>query len=78
MESLISRYWWGGDDEKHKIHWDAWQMLCKPKSKGGMSFQSMREFNEALLAKQGWRIMQNGDSLVARVLEGKYFLRKDF
>lgn len=43
-----------------------------------MGFQSMRELNEALLAKQGWRLFTNENSLVFRVLKGKYYPRSSF
>ncbi|XP_019164354.1 PREDICTED: uncharacterized protein LOC109160522 [Ipomoea nil] len=43
-----------------------------------MGFKKLREFNLALLAKQGWRLMVCPDSLVSRVLKAKYFPSTNF
>jgi hypothetical protein len=40
-----------------------------------MGFQDMRLFNKALLARQAWRLVQFPDSLCARLLKAKYYLR---
>ena len=47
--------------------------MCKSKLFGGMDFRNLHVFNLALLAKQGWRILTNPNSLVARVYKAKYF-----
>jgi hypothetical protein len=43
------------------------------KSRGGMGFRDLICFNKALLAKQSWRLWQTPDSLVSRIMQGKYY-----
>ncbi|KAA3476412.1 reverse transcriptase [Gossypium australe] len=78
LEKVIARSWWQKSSEKKGIHWCQWQNLCCPKEEGGMGFRSLAKFNLALLEKQGWRIVNNPDSLVAQVLKAKYFPNANF
>ena len=72
-EKLIREFWWGKEDGHHKVHWMAWDKLIKPKRGGGIGFRDMHMFNQALLARQGWRLLQKSDSLCAKVLKSKYY-----
>ncbi|KAA3476813.1 reverse transcriptase [Gossypium australe] len=78
IEQLMSRFWWQKAHGKKGIHWCQWKDLCQSKEQGGMGFRDMAKFNMALLTKQGWRLMNNPDSLVARVFKAKYFPKENF
>ncbi|KAL4609732.1 hypothetical protein ACB092_08G002500 [Castanea dentata] len=50
-----------------------WEILCKSKFEGGMGFKDLVRFNEAMLAKQIWRLQTQKDSLLYKVFNTKYF-----
>jgi hypothetical protein len=54
-------------------HWVKWEQMCRRKECGGLGFRNLEWFNQAMLAKMGWRLIQNEHSLVSTVLKAKYF-----
>jgi hypothetical protein len=73
LTKLIRDYWWGADKGKRKTHWISWDTMLRPKDKGGMGFRDMRLFNQALLARQAWRLIEFPNSLCSQLLKAKYY-----
>ncbi|KAA3469492.1 reverse transcriptase [Gossypium australe] len=66
LEAIFAKFWWQHGKKKKGIHWCQWKFMCRSKEEWGMGFRNMSQFNISLLAKQGWRIINNEESLVAR------------
>lgn len=78
IENMIARFWWGSKNGERRIHWIRWDSLCQPNKEGGMGFRSFKAFNDALLAKQAWRLCHFPNSLMSRVLKARYYPRQHF
>ena len=75
LETLIRKFWWGYSGDSKKVHWVKWERLCEDKEKGGIGFKDIEKFNDSLLAKQVWRMINNPDSLCHRVFKARFFSR---
>lgn len=56
----------------------AWDKLCVSKYGGGLGVRSLRCFNTAMLAKEGWSILTEANSLVSKIMKARYFPNTDF
>jgi hypothetical protein len=58
----MSKFWWGHKDNDKKIAWMSWGKMGLSKDVGGLGYRDLESFNMALLAKQGWCLIQNPNS----------------
>lgn len=73
INMLFCKFWWGHMENRDQMAWMSWKGLGRSKNSGGLGYRDLESFNFALLAKQGWRLIQNPNTLAARVLKEKYF-----
>ena len=76
MSAMICRFWWAQQEKENKMHW-IWDTLKKQKMKGGLGYRDLHLFNLAMLARQAWRILQQPESLCARLLKARYWPNGD-
>ena len=74
LEVMIRKFWWGYRGGSRKTHWVKWDRFCEAKEAGGMGFKEIEKFNDALLAKQVWQLINNPTSLCHWVFKARFFL----
>ena len=71
MDAITRNFWWGHYQGVRKMHFINWNRICQPRSTGGVGFKKFSLMNQAMLAKQFWRIQHNPHSLVAKTFKAK-------
>ncbi|CAL8989754.1 unnamed protein product [Prunus brigantina] len=65
LDQLNRNFLWGHTADKATTHLVNWETSCKPKVAGGLGIKKMAWMNQALLAKSGWRLLQQEQGLWA-------------
>ncbi|KAM6600830.1 hypothetical protein CsatA_020439 [Cannabis sativa] len=81
IERMMASFWWKSNNSNSNgsgITWMSWDRMTKHKFDGGMGFRSLRDFNLAMLGKQGWRLLFNVESLASKVFKARYYPHGDY
>ncbi|XP_020549550.1 uncharacterized protein LOC105161808 [Sesamum indicum] len=76
FEGMMADFLWH-NKEARRVHWISWDKLRVRKEEGGLGLWKLGAFNQAMLAKQLWRIISNPNALLCRILKDKYFPHTD-
>lgn len=66
---------WGGGVHKKKINWVAWEVVTKPKDKGGVRVGCFESYNLVLLVKSWWRLIKGYDSFLFSCIKSIHNLK---
>ncbi|WJX67033.1 hypothetical protein P8452_51532 [Trifolium repens] len=72
IRRIQREFLWGGRGGRKKINWIKWDVVCQPKSLGGLGVRDIRAVNISLLVKWRWRLLEDDHVLWKEVLKGKY------
>lgn len=72
IDAKVRGFVWGSTPDQRKIHLLNKEIVQAPKTEGGLGVKGMRDTNQAILAKLGWRLLQNPSSLWSRLIRSKY------
>ncbi|KAG7543761.1 Ribonuclease H-like superfamily [Arabidopsis thaliana x Arabidopsis arenosa] len=68
LDKVSQSFLWGSHSGQRKQHLVNWKKVCSRKCDGGLGIRASKDMNKALLAKLGWRLIHDQNSLWARVV----------
>lgn len=71
IEKTTRNFLWGWSNEERKCHLIKWDTVTKPKQVGGLGIKKLHSMNFTLMAKLGWRLRKEKNSLWVQVPQDK-------
>ncbi|XP_021761435.1 uncharacterized protein LOC110726292 [Chenopodium quinoa] len=78
LDSLHRKFFWRQEKDKNCIPLIAWDKICRPKNAGGLGLRRTMPLNNAFIAKLGWKIISEPNSLLVKIIRDKYLCNKSF
>ncbi|XP_062088539.1 uncharacterized protein LOC133795106 [Humulus lupulus] len=78
INSICRAFLWKGTSDYMGPGNVAWEMLCKPKSEGGMGFQNILSWNIAAIGKYIWAVASKKDNLWVKWVHNVYIKDADW
>lgn len=78
VDKLRRNFLWRDVQGKRSIHDIRWNKVCKPVWLIGLGIRDLEYHNISFLAKTGWRIASNPESLVSLLFKAKYHKTTQF
>ncbi|GJX30065.1 RNA-directed DNA polymerase, eukaryota, reverse transcriptase zinc-binding domain protein [Tanacetum coccineum] len=69
FESLRASFFWGATGDFRKLAWIKWSNILASLDKGGLGVGSLKAFNNSLLLKWRWRLLNKPSALWVEVLK---------
>nr|GEW78424.1 RNA-directed DNA polymerase, eukaryota [Tanacetum cinerariifolium] len=76
-EAMRSKFFWGAEDTKRKIHWVKWDLVLASKDRGGLGFGSLHSLNLSLLYKWRWRFHNYPNALWTKIIKKLYHFSRE-
>ena len=72
ISSLCLKFFWAGVKDKRPIYLKKREVLERHKAEGGLGLRNALKLNQAMVIKQAWRIHNNMNTLISRLIIGRY------
>ena len=60
---MARQFLWGSTEGDMKVHLANWDLVTREKDKGGLGIKRMHHMKLAFMAKMGWRLVTEIESL---------------
>ncbi|KAA3462476.1 reverse transcriptase [Gossypium australe] len=70
IEAMVRQFIWGSTSSNKNIPLVSWDLMCQPKSHGGLGIRSLRDQNTSFIMKLGFKLMTGHSSFGVNVLRG--------
>lgn len=77
LTSIAKKFLWNATSQSNKKSPINWKTLTYHKSRGGLRIRNLIILNKAYIMKNTWRLINDKNSLWAKVMKGKYFPKTD-